>query len=820
MDERPTFDALLFDLLDESRMVNYFVIAQNGIIKRTSISLVQELSVSIEDFYSRNITDYIDIELDSSLINNSSKVQNAAMIINGSRHEVDIFIKAIQVDNECCFLLLLNFIPGANASKKNEYELEFAARLVDANSQIKEKSETIEFLENHIIENEIRLRLALNAVNDGIWDWNIADNKFYFSDRFFTMLGYDAFEFSQTLESWNNIIDNDSINIIDFLSSLVKSSKNDFSFEYKLKRKNYGTAWILCRGAVVERDNMLKPVRIVGTHVDISHIKEIENNLKSNEAKLKKQNEKYIEINNKLIESKRKTELLNFQLQDKQAYLNSILKTVPASITLISELIILYTNNYTCLMTGYEQEELLGGNINILFDVPRQNKLDINFFANVSPGVSKSITTVWKQKDGSFIDVYVTATSLNSEIAPNAFTISAVDISAQRLYEEELINAKEKAENAERLKTIFLNNISHELRTPMNGIIGFAEMLRETDNLSKREEYLKVIINSSKQLMRIITDLMEISKIETGEVETFYSTINLPLFFHELHESSIGLLQQRNKENIEIIFVKPSGEIADHIQTDELKLRYILYCLLMNAVKFTENGLIKFGYEKNKDNLQFFVSDTGIGIDEPEKEIIFESFRQSDSPVRKKYGGNGLGLAIARGFTKVLGGKIWVESQVGEGSVFYVEVPYKPIIEEFQKQEEVERIYYWEDYHILVVEDDITCYTLIEELLEETGIRISHAATGLEAVKICRKVPEIDIVLMDMRLPEIDGYEATKRIKEYRPELAIIAQTAHALSEDRKKCISAGCNDYITKPLEQEKLLALIKKYIEITRLS
>jgi PAS domain S-box-containing protein len=600
------------------------------------------------------------------------------------------------------------------------------------------------------------------------------------------------------------------------LTDLSKGNINEYSYEIRIKTKSEKYIWILSRGKAVTSESKSEPERIIGTHVDINRMKTIEESLKNHELELKKQNENYIIVNQNLEESNQKIKKINRNLKDKQAHLDSIFKSVPASIGLISDKIILFANNYTCLMTGYNMDELIGRDTSLLYSsLDEFNRVYEVLCTNNTGGNAKSINTVWRMKNGILIDVYITATKIEIDSSAMGFTFSALDITSQRLYEDELIKARDHAEKAEKLKTTFLANMSHELRTPMNGIVGFAELLQNQMNNVKRDQYLKIIVNSSKQLLRIVTDIVDISKIETGEVDIFLTGISISGLMKEFHDICVDQLQVRHKPSINVTYNCKVPSKHDSVLMDENKLRQIFSNIINNAVKFTENGSIDFGVELKDDFLHFYFADTGIGIDPQEQEVIFECFRQTESPSRRIYGGTGLGLAIAKGLIEAMGGKIWVNSEKGKGSVFYCTLPYYPDenqIKEEMEEESLEKN--WQDYHILVVEDDLACLTLINELLEETHVKISNAFTGLEAVKACRKDATIDVVLMDMRLPELDGYEATKRIKEFRPEIKIIAQTAHALSDDKKKCLLAGCDDYMTKPIVQAILYNKIEAYL------
>ena len=254
------------------------------------------------------------------------------------------------------------------------------------------------------------------------------------------------------------------------------------------------------------------------------------------------------------------------------------------------------------------------------------------------------------------------------------------------------------------------------------------------------------------------------------------------------------------------------------IFADQAKIKQILTNLIGNAVKFTTRGSIAFGYRlKDKDTLEFYVKDSGIGIKEDKQGVIFVRFMQADQSLARPYSGSGLGLAISRGFVERMGGQIWFESEYGKGSTFYFTVPYKGVKSKNKKQSKEADIisgFDWKDLTILIVEDNLVSYKLLEISLSKTGCKVLHADNGVDAVEMAVNNPEIDIVLMDIQLPHMNGYDATRAIKQKRPNLHIIAQTANAMDDDRLKCLEAGCSDYVTKPILLDKLLPVIEKFM------
>ncbi|RLD61326.1 MAG: hypothetical protein DRI95_14350 [Bacteroidetes bacterium] len=370
--------------------------------------------------------------------------------------------------------------------------------------------------------------------------------------------------------------------------------------------------------------------------------------------------------------------------------------------------------------------------------------------------------------------------------------------------------AIERAEGADRLKSAFLMNMSHEIRTPMNGIIGFTRLLRNDDlSESKRDNFINIIGQSSKKLLNIINDIIDISKIETGQFdvnvkETCVNDVLIDLFsFHKI---------AADKNNIELFLEKSLNDELSKIQTDPLKLRQILDNLLNNALKFTHKGFVKFGYDLKNNELLFYVEDTGIGIKKEMYKRIFDQFRQAEVSHSNVYGGTGLGLSIAKAYVKKLGGEIYLNSETKKGTTFYFSIPYKLISQSNVLVEKIVKSS--EKKLVLVVEDEDINFLLIEEILSNKNVQLLHAKTGAEAIKYCENKAEIRLVLMDIKLPDMNGYEVTKEIRTFRKDLPIIAQTAYALYGDREKSIDAGCNDYIAKPIERDDFLEIVEKYL------
>lgn len=390
------------------------------------------------------------------------------------------------------------------------------------------------------------------------------------------------------------------------------------------------------------------------------------------------------------------------------------------------------------------------------------------------------------------------------------------EIEAHRKTEKELVNAKEKAEESNNLKSAFLANISHEVRTPMNGIMGFINLLkRPAINADDQKNYLEIIEKSCNQLLSIITNIIEISTLDTKQLIINKSPSDIPKVLNTLYT----FFSKTLPDGHQVVFKKNIHPSVENCicYTDENKLMQILTNLIGNAIKFTQEGTIEMECRLNNSNeLEFSVKDTGIGIAKENHEMIFENFRQVEISHSKQYGGLGLGLSIAKEYVIALGGRIWVDSKLGKGSAFYFTIPDISPEENIQPEENPGKS---EDKNlsgkvILVAEDDNFNFSYLEKVLNDKNVRIIRAQNGKEAVEICRANPEIDLVLMDIRMPVLNGYEATEQILKFRKNLPIVAQTAYTFFNNKEKALKAGCTAYIEKPIDSEKIMKCIEKYL------
>lgn len=379
-----------------------------------------------------------------------------------------------------------------------------------------------------------------------------------------------------------------------------------------------------------------------------------------------------------------------------------------------------------------------------------------------------------------------------------------------------LIKAKIKAEEGDLLKASFLANLSHEIRTPMNAINGFTELILNTE-IDKNEqiEYLNVIQKNGKNLVSIIDDLIEMSKIDSNQVSPNFSEINLESCIVELYKT-VKVTIPKTK-TIKFKLIKSTVPAGYNIITDEIKLKQVIINLLTNAIKYTDEGFVTFKYEidEKENRIHFTIQDTGSGIEEGHHQHVFDRFKRVENDKSIQVGGLGLGLSISKAYIEILGGTINLESEVGVGSTFYFSIPLQyvtsePIVVKSIKEKEGMKS---ENKIILIAEDDNINFLLFQKMMKDKNFQIIRAKNGQEAVDICINNSNIDLVLMDIKMPVLNGFEAVEQIRPIRPELPIIAQTAYSSSEDRLKIEQAGFDDYITKPLSRERLFELIDKY-------
>ena len=558
-------------------------------------------------------------------------------------------------------------------------------------------------------------------------------------------------------------------------------SKESYTIEFRIITKDTGQVKNLKSIGEIQCDMDGNPIAIIGTIQDVTH-------------------------NEKAEEVQRQLKLLSRAIEHS-----------PVSVVITDKNgNIEYVNPKFSVLTGYTIDEVKGKNPRVL----QSGKHPISFYKELWETILSG--KEWKgefynkKKNGElYIESAIISPILDSHGEISYFVAVKEDITEKKMMLEDLIKAKEKAEENNKLKTAFLNNISHEIRTPFNGMLGYLSILQHNELSEKeKDEYFGIINNSAYRVMNTINDIVEISEIQSGQMK---------LTNHEIAVKNIAVEQfnrfkpEADRKGIVYRFQNDLPEDISLITGDELKLKTIIYNLIDNALKFTDSGSVEFNISKTGNYLKFTIKDTGIGIPESKLPTIFECFMQVDTSKTRLFEGLGLGLSISKAHVEMMDGELWVESEMDKGSTFCFTIPYKSISDELKSGKTRNHTnnlnHHLKKLKILIAEDDEVSLELIQYFVGSIGEEILIARNGFEAIELCRNNQDIDLILIDIKMPGMDGLEATRQIRQFNPGVIIIAQTAYAFNEDKEKAIAVGCNDYISKPLNQNILLGLIKKH-------
>lgn len=499
-------------------------------------------------------------------------------------------------------------------------------------------------------------------------------------------------------------------------------------------------------------------------------------------------------------------------LEGRNAMLSKAIEASPVSVVITDiKGNIEYVNPFFEEKTGYTLKEIIGGNPRIL----KSGKQPKHYYEHMWNTILSG--KIWrgefqnKKRNGEIYwekGIISPVTNGGGEIVH--FIAIKEDITQQRQILLDLKKAKEKAEQSDKLKSSFLANMSHEIRTPMNGIIGFAELLKDPNlNGEQQKEFISIIQKSGDRMLSTINDIIDISKIESNLVTVDLATFELKTFLTEIQ---LFFEPEINKKQLYLDFINAKDPHSPKIESDPVKLNSIITNLIKNAIKFTKKGGISFGYQVIDNTIQFIVKDTGIGIPKDRQQAIFERFVQADIADSRVYEGSGLGLAISKSYTEMLGGTIRLESAENKGTSFYINFPYNvppkptvPIEEMLVKPQDLPG-----NLTVLIAEDDPVSIELLKIILHDKSKKILIAENGKNAIEMLKQNPDIDLIMMDIKMPVMDGFEATEKIRNFNKNVKIVAQTAFAQEQDALKAFQSGCNNYITKPINASDLFAII----------
>jgi len=639
--------------------------------------------------------------------------------------------------------------------------------------------------DKQIREFESRFRKALERVGDNAWEHNFKTGKTYFSNTSSLLMDFNIGEHVDNATFWWSLVHPDDITMLEENNEAYLSGQRDnHSLEYRIVNKEQQVRWVLDRGVVIERDAQQLPVRIAGTHTDITNRKQAEQSLLVNE-------EKYRSI------------IANMNLGLLEVNLDEI---------------ILFANNSFCEMSGYSPEDLIGKKAAELFVRGANAEIAETKNEMRKAGVSDAYEIGVTNKKGEQKWWLVSGAPRYDDQDRLVGSIGIhLDITAQKNLELELLDARESAEQSAAAKEIFLANMSHEIRTPMNAIIGMGRQLQRTSLNDQQHFYLETINKAAEHLLVLINDILDISKIEAGKLNLEYigfrpdEVINhcIQVMEHKAEEKGLKLLKE-NMPDKSIVFLG-----------DPYRLTQILLNLLSNAIKFTEEGKVTVSclMQPVLDNRQLIilsVKDTGIGMDAEFLNSIFRKFTQEEQSTARKYGGTGLGMSISKQLTELMNGQIEVSSKKGEGSTVTLTIPFDVGAEEDVPQTKGKVIdsSILKEKKILLVEDNEMNRLVATTLLENYGVQMEEVFNGAEAVRALKN-NFYDLVLMDVQMPVLNGLDATRIIRqEVNQFVPIIALTANAIKGEAEKCIKAGMNDYISKPFEEEELINAIARWL------
>lgn len=633
-------------------------------------------------------------------------------------------------------------------------------------------------------ESESRFRKALENIGDNVWEHDFKTNQTYFSKSDDDFLGYS--ENNNPKEQWWSSVYHEDLHLlIENNEKYLQAKADSHNLEYRIIHKNGSIKWVLDRGVVIERDQNGKPLRVTGTHTDITSRKEFEQTLRANE-------EKYRGI------------IANMNL--------GLMELAP-------DQSIVFANQSLIQMTGLSDEEIIGYDASKF--IAEASKEEVNKrMLNRKKGISEAYEV--KINIGGINQWWLVSSAPKLSAVGEYFgsVVICLDITKQKNLERDLIKSREHAEQLAKTKETFLANMSHEIRTPMNAIMGMSNQLAKTSMSEQQNFYLSTINTASENLLVIINDILDLSKIEAGKL----SVEKIGFEPKKVIANAMQVLMHKAEEKGLILSNSFCDvNLAPILMGDPYRLNQVLLNLISNAIKFTENGFVDIQCEVLKDTndsqtLRAKVIDTGVGMEKEFVDKLFDKFSQEYESVSRRYGGTGLGMSIS---IELMGGSLSVESEKGKGSIISFEIELSKGSEADLPRTEAENISpdFLKNRCILVADDNEMNRLVASTILDLHGATVVEASNGEEALRAIEK-QNIDLVLMDIQMPILNGYESSKLIRQSGIKIPIIALTANAIKGENLKCIEVGMNDYLAKPYKEDEFLKKIAYWLNTVVIS
>lgn len=644
--------------------------------------------------------------------------------------------------------------------------------------------------EKKIKTNEERLVMALDSVNDAVWDWRADTNEVYYSSSWYTMLGYKPYELPQEFETWRKLVHPDDLSTFEKALKAHLKKGESFLIEFRMQTKDGDYNWIMSRGMTVERSGDGSPTRMIGTHVDITKRKKMEEDLRASEGKFRK-----------LLD--------DVEMVAVQGYNN--------------DREVIFWNRASENLYGYSRNEAMGCRLEELIIPPPMREKVIQ---NISDWFEKDIAIPAGElelthKKGTAVSVYSShAMQKNADGSKDMYCID-VDLSGIKKAHHQLLKAKEQAESANRAKSEFLANMSHEIRTPLNGILGMLQLLDSNSPDCEQKEYITLAIQASRRLTRLLSDILDISKVEAGKLSLRLESFNLPDLMMQTNE----LFRPTAMQDGLMLDLQIHPGIPQNVVGDPARLQQILTNILGNAFKFTPSGNITVEayplppVKEGQLRVLFSISDTGNGIPDEKLKDLFAPFTQANGGYRRDHQGAGLGLAICKQLVTLMGGNITIESVIEKGTTLHFCIPFNNETGSIPKtsKKQTNEIGSKNGTKVLLAEDETVSRIAASRQMELAGCIVTAVENGKLALEALLN-DKYDLVMMDIQMPVIDGLEATKLIRaghtgETNKTIPIIAMTAYAMSGDKTKFIKSGMSDYISKPIEKKLLHKILSKY-------